>query len=230
MSVVLAGIASTSFYMKKSAAATNHYIVQANNGNRMLDYVGRDLARAVRVGHVSGATNTALKAGTCGITETDMLTVNLPDFYTSNTPDNTAGAAYKTPRYSRESLGATGYVPWQNAVMAVGGMLVPRFAPATGSDEIQVRYYRAQRSPQDSSMCYFRREYSPSGVALSPAVEVAEMVSMGNSITSLIVTGLENGKLFRIQSNFTPGFRRGGATSAGTVQVREVRVQNARRD
>jgi hypothetical protein len=53
---------------------------------------------------------------------------------------------------------------------------------------------------------------------------------VGTSITALMLTGLNNGMLFRVQSNFIPRYRFASASAAGTLQLREVRVQNMRRD
>jgi prepilin-type N-terminal cleavage/methylation domain-containing protein len=231
MSVILAVLASVTIYMRKSVEATNHYLLETNNGNRMLDYVGRDLARALRVGQLVGGTNTVYKTGASfSVTETNTLTINLPDYYASNTPANTPGSAFRIDRYARATLGPTGYVPWGDAVTTLNNVQVPRFAPASGSDEIQVRYYRGPRSALDNTVCYFRREYSAAGAALAEPVEIAEQVKVGTSITALILTGLNNGQLFRVQSNFIPRFRLANASAAGTLQLREVRVQNLRRD
>lgn len=111
-----------------------------------------------------------------------------------------------------------------------GEVQVPRFAPAAGTDEIQVRYFRATRSAQDKTVCYFRQEFSTAGTSLSAPVEVAEQVSVGTSMTALIVNVLNNGQLFQVQSNFIPRFRFAAASAAGTLQLREVHVQNTRRD
>jgi prepilin-type N-terminal cleavage/methylation domain-containing protein len=239
MSVILAVVASVTIYMRKSVEATNHYLLETNNGNRMLDYVGRDLGRAVRVGQLVGGTNTPFKTGASfSVTETNTLTINVPDYYVSNIPANTPNTPFRIDRYARKRLGtlypaaspAATYLAWSDAVMTVNNQQVPRFAPAGSSDEIQVRYFRATRSAQDKTICYFRQEFSSAGVSLAAPVEVAEQVSVGTSMTALIVSVLNNGQRFQVQSNFIPRFRFAAASAAGTLQMREVRVQNTRRD
>ena len=62
--------------------------------NRLVDYVGLDLSRAVRVGQLVGAVNTPFKTqSTFLVTETNTLTINIPDYYGSNTPTKTAGSS-----------------------------------------------------------------------------------------------------------------------------------------
>jgi hypothetical protein len=231
LSIVLAVVASVTISVKRAVEATTHYIIEANNGTRLLDYVGRDLERALRVGQLVGSTNSTFRSGPgFSITETSTLTINVPDFYASNTPTNAAGSTYSTSRYARATLGATGSVPWADAVGTFNAVQCARFAPASGSDEIQVRYFRATRSAQDHTLCYFRQEFSSTGTALAPPVETAEQVNLDGATTNLVIIPLNNGTTFQIQSNFTPRFRLSGETPAGTTQLREVRVQNTRRD
>src|SRR4051794_23634016 len=140
---VLLGIVSTALLsIQKSVAATNHYILGVNNSNRLLDYVGSDLTRAVRVGQLVGGSNTTFKNQLDFlVSDTNTLTVNIPDYYASNTPDNVLGSTYKTSRNSRATLGPFGYVNWKDAVTTSKGALTPRYTPSTSpSDEIQVRY------------------------------------------------------------------------------------------
>ena len=169
---VIAGLLSAAAAIRRSIAATNQYAVGVANESRLMDYVAQDLRRAVGVGMLTGTTYTPLKNdGPYIITETNVLAINIPDYYGSNTPDNAASSAYKKSRYTRATLNTStfnsnavaklnGVVPWTDAVTVVGGKQVTRFAPTvSGTGELQVRYYRGVRSVNDPTVCFFRSEY-----------------------------------------------------------------------
>ena len=240
--VILGALLSGAVAVRKSFSATERYVTGINNQSRLMDFVARDLRRAVRVGTLVGGVNTPLKNHTgFSITETNMLTINIPDYYATNTPDNATGSDFKTSRYSRARLDAAyignsntklnGVIPFSEAVTTVGSTQTSRFAPVSaGNGEIQIRYYRGLRSAQDRSVCYFRAEYpAGSSVVLSPPKEIAERVVDSLSTTGLTVIGSQNGKYFRLQSNFTPqyGLYR---SVAGTDQFVEVSLRGTRRD
>ena len=244
--VILGVLTYASIGMARSLSATDRYITGVANENRLMDYVAADLRRAVRVALLTGSTSTTLKdtLGTSySITDTAILAISIPDYYASNTPDNTAASAFKTSRYTRATLNTSstyngnansllnGVVPWSDAQTAVAGKIVTRFAPsAAGSGEIQVRYYRAVRSIYDSTPCFFRSEY-PSGAATpSSTVEIAERVSDSLSTTTLLISGRNSGQVFQLQSSFTPTYRLQNATSAASNGVLEVSTRNPRRD
>src|SRR4051794_17329905 len=76
MMVAMGGVMTAVIAMRRSVDATNHYILETNNSNRLLDYVGMDLARAVRVGQLVGSTNTPFKNQTnFMVTEANTLTI-----------------------------------------------------------------------------------------------------------------------------------------------------------
>ena len=247
VSVIILGIFTyAGLGITRSLSATERYIVGIANENRIMDYVAADLRRAVRVSTLTGGTYTVLKnsgSTTYSITDTTLLVLSIPDYYASNTPDNTMGSTFKNTRYPRTTLNTSltynsnvnpllnGVVPWVDAQTVVGPKNVTRFAPAaSGTGEIQVRYYRGVRSASDPTMCYFRAEY-PSGSAIaSSTVEIAERISDNLSTTTLLISARSNGQVFQLQSSFTPTYRRQGATSAPTNGVLEVSTRNPRRD
>ncbi len=230
----------------RSLSSTERYLVGIANENRIMDYVAADLRRAVRVSILTGANSTVLKDSgttTYSITNTTFLVLGIPDYYASNTPDNSKGAAFKVTRYPRTTLNTSstyngnanallnGVVPWVDAVTVVGGKNVTRFAPSTaGTGEIQVRYYRAVRSASDPTMCYFRAEYPSGSTTTSSVVEIAERISDNLSTTTLLISARNKGQVFQLQSSFTPTYRRTGATSAPTTGILEVSARNPRRD
>lgn len=229
-----------------SLSGTERYIVGIANENRIMDYVAADLRRAVRVSILTGGTSTILKNSgttTYSVTDTTFLVLSLPDYYASNTPDNTAGSTFKTTRYPRTSLNTSqtyngnanpllnGIVPWVDAQTVVASKNVTRFTPSSaGNGEITVRYYRAARSANDPTVCYFRAEYPSGSVTESSIVEIAERISDNLSTTTLLITARNNGQVFQLQSSFTPTYRRTGAISAPTTGILEVSVRNPRRD
>lgn len=230
----------------RSLSGTERYIVGVANENRLMDYVAADLRRAVRVSALTGGVSTVLKntgATTYSITTTTTLVLSIPDYYGANTPDNLKGSTFKTTRYPRTTLNTSltyngnanpllnGVVPWVDAQTVVANKNVTRFAPAaSGTGELEVRYYRGVRSASDPTVCYFRAEY-PSGSATAiSTVEIAERVSDNLSTTTLLISARNNGQVFQLQSSFTPTYRRTGATSAPTTGVLEVSARNPRRD
>jgi hypothetical protein len=245
-SVVLAALTMAAVGIRKSIAATHQYAVNVANETRLMDYVAQDLRRAVRVSmrNTTSGTSTVMKNySNYTITDTSALSLRIPDYYGSNTRDNTAGSSYKTSRYPRATLntGTTyngnataklnGIVPWADAVTTFNGKRVTRFTPASvGDGEIEVRYYRGTRSTTDGTVSFFRAEYASGATTPIQVREIAERISDNTSTTSLTVTGKNDGLIFRLQSSFTPRYRFTGATTAGTETFVEVSCRNARRD
>ena len=213
-----------------------------------MDYIAEDLRRAVRVGTLVSGTNTALKNDPNGfiITDTNVLTINIPDYYTSNTRNNAFGSSFKTSRYSRSTLDTSatynsngtgsilnGVIPWSEATTTVGSVPTTRFAPiASGSGEIQVRYYRGPRSAQDSTICFFRAEYPSNSNTPNFIQEIAERIVDGTSTITLKVFAITNvgqPSLFRLQSSFNSEFTK-SRTSVGTEETVVVTTRNTRRD
>lgn len=250
---VLGGLVSAAIAIQRSISATSHYVNNAINGNRLIDYAGQDLRRAVRVGSLISGINTPLKNNVSfTVTETNILTVNIPDYYGSNTPNNASGSTFKSSRYARANLNTqavfnsngagsalNGCIPWNEAVTLVAAIQSPRFAPAaTGNGEIQVRYYRGPRSGTDATVCFFRAEYpAASNTPNSPPREIAERVITGTSVTSLIVSAPNlavtdplYGRSFNVESNFAPKYTRLTNSTAGTDQYVTIMLRNIRRD
>ncbi len=226
--------------------ATEKFLNEVGNENRMMDSVAMDLRRAVRVSFLNGSTSTPIKdtSGTYySINSSNTLVISIPDYYASNTPNNSAGSSYKTARYTRAALNSAatynsngvsllnGTVPWSDAQMTVGGKRVTRFAPISAtSDELQVRYYTGARSSSDPTVCLFRAEYPPGSTTASYIREVAEGISDARSTTLLSISGRNGGSVLRLQSSFTPVFKRTGASSATTTAYVDVNIRNLRRD
>ena len=247
--LLLAIVASASVAVQRSISATSQSATSMNNENRLLDYVAQDLRRALRVGTInSGTYATAKNFSSFSVNESAILAINIPDYYGSNTPNNAAGSTFKTTRYARNTLNTSstynssgistlnGCVPWSEAVTTSNSKSVPRFAPAASSTgEIQVRYFRGQRSATDATVCFFRGEYpSNSNTPNSPPRDIAERIVSPTSSTALLVSGYSvgttQGLRYRVQSSFTPKYRSQNTSTAGTEQYVEVTLRNPRRD
>ena len=226
--------------------ATERFFNEVGDENRMMDSVAMDLRRAVRVSLLNGSTSTPIKdtLGTYySINSSNTLVISIPDYYGSNTPDNSAGSSFKSSRYTRATLDTSstynsngvsllnGTVPWSDAQMTVGGKRVTRFAPlSASSDELRVRYYTGARSGSDPTVCLFRAEYPPGSPTASYTREVAQGISDARSTTLLSISGRNGGSVLRLQSSFTPVFRRTGASSTTTDAWVDVNIRNPRRD
>ena len=248
--LLVAALASATFAVQKSIGATSQYVTGINNENRLVDYVAQDLRRALRVGTITSGSYyaTAKNLSSYSINESCSLAINIPDFYGSNTPNNASGSTFKSTRYPRSSLNTfatynsngtallNGCVPWAEAATTVNSKPATRFAPAaSGNGEVRVRYFRGTRSASDGTVCFFRAEYpAGSNTPNFPAKDIAERIVDSTSSTILIVSGYSVGSTpgmrYRIQSSFTPRFRRGNASTAGTEQYVEVTLRNPRRD
>ncbi len=249
----------------KSISASYQFSFRLNNGNRLADAVAQDLRRAVKLGTIvpSSGVYTKLDSSSSAISvsgvvtdantiaivsDTTTLAITIPDYYGSNTPDNSHGSSYKSTRYPRSTLNTSstyngntgsatalnGVVPWATAVSSTRAI---QFS-STGTGLIQVRYTRARRSTSDPTICFFRTEYpSDSNTANSAGVEIAEEVVDSDSVTSLIVIDPDRGLSteknthYRIQSNFTPRYRfLTNNYSYSDDQFVDVYLRNARRD
>ena len=226
--------------------ATEQFFNEVGNENRMMDSVAMDLRRAVRVSILAGSSSTPIKdtLGTYySVNSSSTLVISIPDYYGSNTPNNSTGSAYKSSRYTRATLNTSltynsngvlllnGTVPWSDAQMTVGGKRVTRFAPLSAtSDELRVLYYTGARSSSDPTVCLFRAEYPPGSITPSYTREVAQGISDARSTTLLSIAGRNGGSVLRLQSSFTPVFKRTGASSASTNAWVSVNIRNPRRD
>ena len=246
--IILAALASGAITIQKSIAATNAYAREVSNEARTMDYVAQDFRRALRIGTLVSGTASPLKNNATGFTvsDTQVLTINVPDYYGSNIPNNSTASTFKTSRYDRQILDTSatynsngsgsllnGCVPWAEATLMFNARPATRFAPTTaGTGEIQVRYYRRPRSAQDATVCFFRGEYpTTSNVPLSTA-EIAERVVEGSSMTDLTVfaTTVDPAPtVFRLRSKFPSRYGR-LHSSAGTEQYVVVTPRNLRRD
>ena len=244
--VILGVITYASMSISKTMAATERQVTGSVTENRLMDYVTEDLRRAVRVSILNGSTSTVIKdtgSTSYTITETTKLVITIPDYYASNTPNNTAASTFKTTRYPRETLNTSltyngsatalvnGTVPWSEAQTTVNGALVTRFAPSSvGSGEMEVRYYRGPRSSSDATVCFFRSEYPAGSSTASSTKEIAERIVDAVSSTTLAISGKNGGQTFRLQSSFVPTYTRKNSSASTTLAYVEVSVRNPRRD
>lgn len=247
VAVVVVGVlvyASTG--ISRSVTATDQYMVGVANTNRILDTIALDVRRAVRIGILSGTTTTPIKdTGTTTYTvgSSNILVIHVPDYYGSNTPNNVAGSTFKTTRYSRATLNTSstyngngntllnGTVPWTDAQTTVNGKAVTRFTPiATGTGELQIRYYIGQRSSTDATQCLLRSEYPSGATSPTSTREIAEKITDSTSTTSIVISGANGGQTIRLQSSFTPRFRNSGVSPTSATTLVDVNPRNPRRD
>ena len=244
--VVLGVVTYGSLGIGRSITATDQYMVGVANTNRIADAVGADLRRAVRVSLISGATTTAIKdtgSTTYTVNSSSILAISIPDYYGTNTPNNSAGSTYKTSRYPRATLntGGTyngnsnallnGIVPWAEAQTTVNTKAVTRFAPSTaGNGEIQIRYYTGPRSSTDATQCFLRSEYPSGATTPSSTREIAARITDSTSTTTLSISGMNGGQTFQLQSSFTPRYRFTGSSPTSSTAVVQVSARNPRRD
>jgi hypothetical protein len=220
MAMLAGGVAGV-VALQKGVAGSTHYAAGFNDGTRLVDSVARDLRSAIRISRLNSGTPTAFKSGFFAITDTDQLSIFVPDYYSSNVPDNSSGSDYKTPRYSRSKL-ATGTTtfPYTDVVAVIGTVRAPTYP-----GELEIRYLKKARSNQDPTVCYFRQEYDGGTTpVLRSETEVAEKAdSLRLSITSLSTTR------FRVLTTFSPKWT-GEPRRAGTLQASVVKLLNPRRD
>jgi type II secretory pathway pseudopilin PulG len=272
--MVLAVLIESLVSIQKSLNATDELSLRTNNGARLADAVARDLRRAVGVGTVNGTgTYTAINQSTAAVTTgtglsdqntvamvtaSSGLAIVIPDFYASNTPDNSLGSTYKTSRYDRLTVlnvsstynpyatssanaALNGVVPWTQAISSQQVAY-----NSTGTGLIQVRYTEGPRSSTDSTPCFFRTEYPQgSNTPNSASVEIAEQVIESDSATTLIlidpdrgsptlvingksVKVTDNGTHYRIQTSFTSRYRF-TTNTYGIDQYVDVYLRNPRR-
>lgn len=246
--ILLAALASGAVAIQKSITATDAYLREVNNEGRTMDYVARDLRRALRVGTLVSGAASPLKNETAGFTVTDtrVLTINVPDFYRSNAEDDDDSSDFKLSRYDRRTLDTSnrfnndpngsllnGCIPWAEATVMLNSRPVPRFAPVqAGAGEIQVRYSRGRRSDRDNTICFFRSEYPVNSSVPAATTEIAERVVEGAWTTDLTIfatTTLPDPTVFRLRSKFPSRYSR-NRSSAGTEQYVVVTPRNLRRD
>ncbi|HET6406604.1 MAG TPA: hypothetical protein VFG14_01895, partial [Chthoniobacteraceae bacterium] len=152
------------------------------------------------------------------ISQTDQLSLAVPDFYQSNVPDNSFQSAYKTSYFSRSRLGSgQTYFPYNDVVKVEGIKRVPNY-PAS----IEVRYLKKARSGADATLCYFREEYE--GTTLRRSDEIADRAADERVQIRVI-----NTEQFQISSSFASRWT-GEAAREGTRQFSTVSIQNFRTD
>lgn len=244
--MVLGVIVFASMSISRRIAATDQYMVGVANTNRIVDAIALDLRRALRVSILSGSATTTIKdtgSTSYTVSASTILVITVPDSYASNTPNNLTGSSYKTTRYPRATLNTSasyngnanpllnGIVPWTEAQTTVGSAAVTRFAPAaSGSGELQIRYYIGQRSTTDATLCFLRSEYPSGAASASSTREIAEKISDSTSTSTVMISGRNGGQTIRLQSSFTPRFRFSGTANTSTTAVVEVNLRNPRRD
>jgi hypothetical protein len=216
--VILAAAAVGSVSLQKSFVGNKHYAAGSSNGSRTIDHISRDLRNASRVSRVDSGVTTIFKTGTLEISGTNQLVVFVPNYYVSNAPDNTSGSAYKTSRFSRSNLptGQT-YFPYDNVVQVVGITRLPNYGGL-----LEIRYVKKARSPEDPTVCYFRREFE--GGVLRSEEDIAEKVD-----SEQLTVVAADPRVFRISTSFSPKWT-GERARAGTRQFSTVTLLNRRSD
>ena len=219
--VVLAGASAGVLTLQKCFRSSQQYAAGMNDGSRLIDYITRDFRNAVKVTRIDGGVPTPFKSGTIEVDGTNQLSISVPDYYLSNVRDNSSGSAYKTGRFSRANLSPTSsYYPYDTVVGVVGITRYPKYP-----GELEIRYIKKARSPQDPTVCYFRREYEGgAAMVLRSDVDIAEKVANQR----LIITALSKER-FRIITNFKPQWST-ESRRAGTQQIASVKLSNFRKD
>lgn len=218
-SVVLAGAAVATMALQRSSLSAQHYAKGMNDGNRLVDYVTRDLRCATKVSRrISGTATPFLKGQTLDVTENDQLAIFVPDYYLANVPDNSSGSNYKKARYSRSEIPGPKTHYEYHVVVEIFG--VTRTAKYPGS--IEVRYLRKARSASDPTICFFRQEYE--GATLRLEQEIAEKTESAK----LNIVAVEK-QAFQIRSDFASKWS-GEAGRTGARQYVTVKLFNKRRD
>ena len=206
-SLLLGGVFLSYFTLQRTFAGCGQYALNVNSGDRLLDYLSMDLRRAVRVNQGPVATVNPLRGiGTrYVITDTNVLCITIPDYYSSNSPPS---AGFRSARYPYPGdpnyQAATSTTGWGQALFAVATKPDPKVSgqrttafqpPSGGLDELEVRYQRTTRalhdpvgSPRDQTVCIFRSEYK-NNVRVSDLAreEIAEAVE-----APLTATGTPN--------------------------------------
>lgn len=243
---VLGILTYASMGFSRGISGADQYMTGVANTNRILDAVSQDLRRAVRVGILNGGTITPIKStGTASFTisASNVLAISVPDYYASNTPNNTAGSNFKSTRYPRSTLNSAatfnsyaatilnGTIPWADAQITVNGKRVTRFAPASagGRRNADSLLHRAEVGVG------FHDLLPPERVRLRChdadfTREIAARITDSTSTTTLTIGAANNGQVFRLQSSFTPRFRRTAVSPASSTAIVEVSTRNLRRD
>lgn len=241
---VIGGLITASISISRSITATRHFTVNTGSQSRIIDYIAQDLRRAVRVGTLAGGVRAPFRTQQhFAIAGANILTIDVPDYYASNTPDNSRGSAYKTARYPRPALDSAaaynasadpklnGIVPWSEASVIFNHRQLTRFAPpAAGDGTIQVRYFQRTRGNGDLTMCLFRAEYPSGSDTPADVREIAECISEETAGTTVELSAFSNGAGFHIQASFTPRFRAAGTAGESTSAWLDVTLRNPRRD
>jgi hypothetical protein len=216
--VILGSVAAASIALQKSFLGNRVYTKAAADSSRLVDYISQDLRNAMAVSRRTAGVPTAFKVGNFEITENDQLCVFVPDYYTSNIPDNASGSAYKTPRFSRNNIptGRT-YYNYDFIVKIDGITRIPNY-PST----LEVRYVKRARGGGDPTVCFFRLEYE--GGTLRKTEEIAERAE-GERIR---VVATEP-KIFQITTSFN-SYWSGEKYRDASRQFSTVYLQNYRTD
>src|SRR4051812_24803723 len=125
--VILAGVSAGVVTLQKCFRSSQQYAAGMNDGSRLIDYITRDFRNAVKVTRIDGGVSSPFKSGTVEVDGINQLSISVPDYYLSNTRDNSSASAYKTGRFSRANLSPTSsYYPYDNVVAVIGITRIPK--------------------------------------------------------------------------------------------------------
>jgi hypothetical protein len=166
--IILGSVTAASVALQKSFLGNRQYMKASADSNRVIDYITQDLRNAMGVSRRTGTVSAALKVGNFEITDSDQLCVFVPDYYTSNIPDNTTMSPYKTPRFSRANIPAgRTYYNYDFIVKIDGITRIPNYP-----SQLEIRYQKRARATGDPTVCFFRMEFE--GGTLRRTNEIAE--------------------------------------------------------
>jgi type II secretory pathway component PulJ len=214
--VILGSVAAATASLQRSFLGNRAYMKGSSDSARVVDYISQDLRNATGVSRNNAGVNTLLTFELFDITETDQLWITVPDYYTSNNPDNSSNSPYKTSRWSRTNLGERTYFPYDEIVKVVGVTRVPNYL---GS--LQIRYLKKRRAA-DQALCFYRMEYE--GTTLRRTDEIAEKAEAMNIRISTV-----HPRRFQVSGNFSTRWSGENARKA-SAQFCTVALENYRTD
>jgi type II secretory pathway component PulJ len=214
--VILGSVAAATASLQRSFLGNRAYLKGSGDSARVVDYISQDLRNATGVSRNNAGVSSFLTAAQFDITETDQLWVTVPDYYTTNIPDNSSNSPYKTSRWSREYLGTRTYYPYDQIVKVVGVTRVPNYL---GS--VQIRYLKRRRAA-DQALCFYRIEYE--GTTPRRTDEIAERVDPMNIRITAVAP-----RRFQVSGNFSSRWTGENARNA-SAQFCTVALENYRTD
>jgi hypothetical protein len=194
--IILGALMAASIGMQKSFGASERYADTQTEERRLIDYIARDLRRAVAVSkREPGGNFERYAGGTFEMVEGGELQLKLPAYYRSNAPMN---------------------ADFDKALPVVGiGNGRVDYGTASGAAPPVLIAYRKVFHPEDGTLCYVRDEDS-----------VREVVVRSAGALSLTLTSPNDSANIRLSASFRADFSRtGGIVSVyDEVMIRNQRI------